>query len=93
MGCRLLISLSSFVFDLWSFARNLGEGEVKEGTNWNSFTLDLFEKMPYHSLAKEERKELWDDGLHFTTAGYAKIGSLVAERLIEIMEEARAGKE
>ncbi|PMD13280.1 SGNH hydrolase [Hyaloscypha hepaticicola] len=58
------------------------------------FTLDLFEKMPYHSLTKEERKELWDDGLHFTAAGYAKIGSLVAERLIEIIEEeARSGKE
>jgi lysophospholipase L1-like esterase len=56
--------------------------------------LDLFQKMPYHSLTKEERKELWDDGLHFTAAGYAKIGSLVAERLIEIMneEEARAGQ-
>ena len=56
--------------------------------------MDLFQKMPYHSLTKEERKELWDDGLHFTAAGYAKIGSLVAERLIEIMneEEARAGQ-
>jgi lysophospholipase L1-like esterase len=63
--------------------------------NGTRFTLDLFEKMPYHSLTKEERQELWDDGLHFTAAGYAKIGSLVAERLIEIMkeEEARAGKE
>jgi lysophospholipase L1-like esterase len=51
--------------------------------------------MPYHRLTKEERKELWDDGLHFTAAGYAKMGSLIAERLLEIMkeEEARAGKE
>lgn len=70
------------------------EVKVEFGANRNSFTLDLFEKMPYHSLTKEERKELWDDGLHFTAAGYAKIGSLIAERLIEIIEEeARAGKE
>ncbi|KAE9382177.1 SGNH hydrolase [Stipitochalara longipes BDJ] len=58
------------------------------------FTLDLFEKMPYHSLSEEDRNELWDDGLHFTAAGYAKIGTLVAERLIEIIDSEEAeGKE
>ncbi|KAN0121772.1 SGNH hydrolase [Hyaloscypha variabilis] len=55
------------------------------------FTLDLFEKMPYHSLGEEDRNELWDDGLHFTAAGYAKIGRLVADRLIEIINSESEG--
>lgn len=50
------------------------------------FTLDLYAKMPYHSMSKDERKEIWDDGLHFTAAGYARIGTLVAERLVEILQ-------
>ena len=49
------------------------------------YTLDLFEKMPYHSLDASERKEIWGDGLHFTPKGYEKIGDLVAEKLIEIL--------
>ena len=55
--------------------------------------MDLFEKMPYHSLDASERKEIWDDGLHFTPKGYEKIGDLVAERLIEILSiEAEKGQ-
>jgi lysophospholipase L1-like esterase len=57
----------------------------KGNVDGNRFTLDLFEKMPYHSLSDEDTNEIWDDGLHFTPAGYAKIGSLVAERLLEII--------
>jgi lysophospholipase L1-like esterase len=37
-------------------------------------------------MSKDERKEIWDDGLHFTAAGYARIGTLVAERLVEILQ-------
>jgi lysophospholipase L1-like esterase len=43
--------------------------------------------MPYHSLSASERREIWDDGLHFTPKGYEKIGNLVAERLIEILRD------
>lgn len=36
-------------------------------------------------MPEEERDEIWDDGLHFTPAGYERVGRLVAERLIEIL--------
>ena len=59
------------------------------------YIFDLKAAIPYHSMPEAEREEIWDDGLHFTAAGYAKIGSLVAERLLEIIkeEEARGGRE
>lgn len=42
--------------------------------------------MPSHSLSPEERHEIWDDGLHFTPAGYEKIGNMVADALLKIMD-------
>ena len=42
--------------------------------------------MPYHSLTEDQKDEIWDDGLHFTSKGYERMGELVAERLLEIME-------
>eukprot|EP01080_Neovahlkampfia_damariscottae_P000284 gene284-6699_t len=35
---------------------------------------DLYSKIPYSSTTEEERKELWDDNLHFTPKGYDKMG-------------------
>lgn len=46
---------------------------------------DLHKAMPYHSLDAKERREIWDDGLHFTPKGYERIGQLVAARLGEII--------
>lgn len=51
---------------------------------WSSFTLDLHAEMPYWSLPKDKRAELWDDGLHFTEAGYDLMGSIIAERLVQL---------
>lgn len=50
------------------------------------YVLDLHAKMPYHDMPLEERAEMWDDGLHFTPAGYERIGEMVAERLLEILK-------
>ncbi len=36
-------------------------------------------------MPEAERDKIWDDGLHFTPAGYERVGRLVAERLIEIL--------
>jgi hypothetical protein len=33
-----------------------------------------------------EREEIWDDGLHLTSAGYERLGKLAAERLMEIFK-------
>ena len=50
------------------------------------YILDLNQKMPYHSLDPVARDNIWDDGLHFTEAGYERIGEMVARRLIGIIE-------
>jgi lysophospholipase L1-like esterase len=52
----------------------------------NRYVFDLKEKIPYHSMEESERDEIWDDGLHFTSKGYERMGDMIAERLIEIIE-------
>ena len=80
-------SFSLFCFGSWKGKKREGrEGKEKEKTDECRFSMDLFEKMPYHSLSEEDRNVFWDDGLHFTAAGYAKIGRLVAERVVEIVD-------
>lgn len=56
------------------------------------FSFDLHAKIPYHSLDVETRKEIWSDGLHLTPKGYEWMGKLVAERLINLLEEEEAAE-
>jgi len=43
-------------------------------------------------MEESEREEIWDDGLHFTSQGYERMGEMIAERLIEIIEAEKEGK-
>ncbi|EDN96351.1 predicted protein [Sclerotinia sclerotiorum 1980 UF-70] len=56
-------------------------------------TFDLRGKMPYHNMESNKRAEIWDDGLHFTEAGYKEMGIMVGEKMIEFIEELRPGRE
>jgi hypothetical protein len=38
-------------------------------------------------MPAERRSEIWDDGVHFTEAGYDLMGEIIAERLIELIGE------
>lgn len=58
-----------------------------------SSTFDLRGKMPYHNMEPNQRERLWDDGLHFTEAGYQEMGIMVGEKMIEFIEELKAEKE
>lgn len=49
--------------------------------------------MPYHNMESNKRAEIWDDGLHFTEAGYKEMGIMVGEKMIEFIEELRPGRE
>lgn len=63
-----------------------GFEEWRIGLIKNRYIFDLKEKIPYHSMDEKERDEIWDDGLHFTSKGYERMGEMIAERLIEIIE-------
>jgi lysophospholipase L1-like esterase len=40
--------------------------------------VDLAKGIPYHSMTdQEERKQIWDDGIHLKPAGYDRIATLV----------------
>lgn len=53
-----------------------------------SYTYDLASALPYFGLAEDERTEIWDDDVHFTSVGYDSMGRLVAERLLELIAAA-----
>jgi hypothetical protein len=59
-----------------------------DGADMNdSYSLDLASKMPYEGISEEERKDIWDDGVHFTEKGYDLMGMIIAKRLIELISE------
>ncbi|KUJ23922.1 SGNH hydrolase [Mollisia scopiformis] len=53
---------------------------------------DLWQQMKYHGITEEERRERWDDSLHFTPKGYEMIGEMVGARLVKILEGGEGDK-
>jgi len=50
------------------------------------YIFDLFSRIKYHDMEREERERFWDDGLHFTEEGYERMGMLIGRRLLGILE-------
>ncbi len=48
------------------------------------FTADIAKAIPYTDMPEEERKKIWDDGVHLKKLGYERMGDAVADQLIEI---------
>jgi len=40
---------------------------------------DLSAKLPRESLSHEDRRKFWEDDLHFTPAGYDRMGEIIFE--------------
>ncbi|KJZ78405.1 hypothetical protein HIM_02443 [Hirsutella minnesotensis 3608] len=53
----------------------------------NFYTLNLFEKIPYHSLSQDDRDRFWDDGLHLTEDGYDWMGGHIADGLLPLLRK------
>ncbi|CAG8984218.1 hypothetical protein HYALB_00004201 [Hymenoscyphus albidus] len=60
------------------------DAKAKEG---KLYTFDLYNEIPYESLGEEEKKELWGDGVHYSSKGYDLMGRLLAARIIELVGE------
>jgi lysophospholipase L1-like esterase len=43
-------------------------------------------------MPEEQRREIWDDGLHFTERGYDLMGRIIAERLSALISEIKGVK-
>lgn len=71
--------------DLNSRRDELNQSIREECDDETIFLFDLNKKIPYHSLPAEERDRIWDDGVHFTPAGYDLMGEYLAERLVQII--------
>lgn len=61
---------------------------MKESLNVSDiYTLDLESKISYWRMPEERRKEIRDDGVHFTEKRYDLMREIVAGRLIKVISE------
>lgn len=58
----------------------------RESADRSSYTLDLHSAIPFWSMPNAKRREIWDDGVHFTAKGYDLMGNIVADRLVEVIK-------
>ncbi|KAL3418641.1 GDSL-like Lipase/Acylhydrolase [Phlyctema vagabunda] len=72
--------------------RDLLNQYIRSHSEENFYVLDLHAAIPWTSMPEDRREEIWDDGVHFTEEGYDLMGSLVAGRLLEIMQETAADR-
>lgn len=47
--------------------------------------VDMESNFDYYKLSEQRRKELFDDGIHLTQAGYDLMGDLVYQALVRAM--------
>ncbi|TAQ91472.1 Lysophospholipase/Carboxylesterase [Chlorociboria aeruginascens] len=62
----------------------------------NFYTFDLHAAIPYWNMTEERRNKIWVDAVHFTPAGYDLMGTLVSNRLRDLivqLERERGGAE
>lgn len=60
-------------------------GSIVRYDKTSFFSADLYALVPWPSDDEEEQDRIWDDGLHFTPAGYDMMGEVVADRLIDLL--------
>ena len=53
--------------------------------------MDLCAAVPYFSMDKMLRKEIWDDGVHLTKAGYKMMGQAIGARMADLISTEREG--
>jgi hypothetical protein len=47
-----------------------------------SHKLDLAAEIPWENMPEKKRREIWDDGVHFTEKGYGLMGRTIAKKLV-----------
>jgi len=69
--------------------RNYINEKLRHYARTNDFTIlcDLATKFPRYSLSNEERKKMWEEGLHMTHAGYEKMAEIIYEDLLAHVDE------
>lgn len=56
------------------------------------FPFDLCALIPYHDMASDRRKIIWDDGLHLKKPGYDLMGSAISQELEKRMCDSLTSK-
>ena len=58
-----------------------------------SYVFDLNTAIPFADMPEDQRKEIWDDPVHFTSKGYDLMGKLIAERIMEVIQKSEVKEE
>jgi lysophospholipase L1-like esterase len=48
-----------------------------------TFCVDINAAIPWHRPDLEEKKKIWDDGMHLTPKGYDLIGALIFQAIVD----------
>lgn len=64
-----------------------GGGPASRRSKPRVHLLDLAAVLPYESMPEEQRWEVWDDGVHLTMAGYDRLGEVIANALLPLMQD------
>ena len=60
---------------------NQGLQKFAEESQGKVVLVDLATRLPLKSLSAEDRKKYWDDGVHFTPAGYDFVAEIIFDSL------------
>ena len=52
----------------------------------NYYVADVATAIPYKNMSQSDRKLFWSDDTHLTQAGYALMGDVIADRLIDLVQ-------
>ena len=63
----------------------LAHAADEEQQNRGFYVADICAVLPFHKLSEKHRAQLWDDDVHFKSAGYDVFGMFIAGRLAQIM--------
>lgn len=73
---------TSYVKETGEKVRILLNEKLREyATQTNTCLCDLAKELPQTSLTAEELDKFWDDGLHFTAAGYERMAQILFETI------------
>jgi hypothetical protein len=65
--------------------RNKVNDMIKSYKRDNFHVYELHAAIPYFAMSEADRKEYWDDNIHFTPSGYDLIGKKVGMALVSLL--------
>ncbi|KAL0474805.1 SGNH hydrolase-type esterase domain-containing protein [Neurospora intermedia] len=71
--------------ELLDFRRGELNQMIKTYKKPNYYTFDLHAAFPFYAMSEADRERYWDDGVHFTPAGYDRMGNKIGVTFVSML--------